>query len=59
MTTHLQLAYLIMRLNHVSVLLQKCNVNGMNLVAGEGNKPGRLVEGDKINTVYVLVGPPI
>lgn len=35
-------------------VLQKCNVNGMNLVAGEGNKPGHLVEGDKVNTVYIL-----
>ncbi len=38
--------------------VQRCNVNGMDLVPGEGNQPGRAVEKDKINTVYILVGTP-
>lgn len=39
----------------LGVELQRQNVNGMNLVEGKGNLPGNLQEGDKINTVYVLV----
>lgn len=43
---------------HIDVMawtMQKQNVNGMKLVEGKGNMPGRLKEGDKINTIYVLV----
>lgn len=41
----------------ISLSVQKQNVNGMSLVEGKGNMPGQLKEGDKMNTIYVLVKP--
>ena len=35
--------------------LQKKNIHGMKLVAGEGNVPGQLKEDDRIGVIYVLV----
>ena len=35
--------------------LQKQNVHGMDLLEGNGNLRGQLLEGDKINTIYILV----
>ena len=35
--------------------MQEKNVNGMQLVAGDGNSPGNLQEGDQVNIVYILV----
>ena len=35
--------------------LQKQNIHGMKLVAGEGNVPGQPKEDDRIGVIYILV----